>query len=170
MLSGETANGAFPSETVNTMRRICEEAENVIDYGTLFMAQRQGTLNASMTMNMVEAVCCSAVRSAIDMASPLIMALTETGQTARLLAKYRPPQPILAVTASETTARQLQVVRGVIVMLTASFQGTDSVLRKALDRAQELDICKSGDQVIAVHGQKEECSGQSSLMKVVSVP
>jgi len=104
------------------------------------------------------------------MAAPLIMALTETGQTARLLAKYRPPQPILAVTASETTARQLQVVRGVVVMLTASFQGTDSVLRKALDRAKELDICTSGDQVIAVHGQKEECSGQTNLLKVVPVP
>jgi len=99
-----------------------------------------------------------------------LVALTETGQTARLLAKYRPAQTILAVTASENTARQLQVVRGVFVMLTASFQGTDSVLRKALDKAKELKLIASGDQVVAIHGQKEECSGQTNLLKVVPVP
>ncbi|CAD7927394.1 unnamed protein product [Amoebophrya sp. A120] len=170
MLSGETANGAFPSETVQTMRRICEEAEKVIDYGSLFMGLRKGVMEHSNNMDTVEAVCCSAVRTAIDMNSPLILALTETGQTARMVAKYRPPQPIIAVTASETTARQLQCVRGVIVMLTASFQGTESVLRKALDKAKELDIVNKGDSIVAVHGQKEECAGQSNLMKVLPVP
>jgi pyruvate kinase len=104
------------------------------------------------------------------MKSPLILALTETGFTARLLAKYRPPQTILAVTASETSARQLQIVRGVVVMLTASFQGTDSVLRKALARAKEEGRVRAGDQIIAVHGQKEECPGQTNLLKVVTVP
>ena len=106
----------------------------------------------------------------MDMKAPLILALTETGYTARLISKYRPPQTILAVTASETSARQLQIVRGVQVMLTASFQGTDSVLRKALARAKEDGIIKVGDQIVAVHGQKEECPGQTNLLKVVSVP
>jgi pyruvate kinase len=139
MLSGETANGLFPVNTVNIMRRICEEAEGAIDYGSLYLSQRLETLNRSKNycMDTVEAVCSSAVKAAIDMKSPLILALTETGFTARLLAKYRPPQTILAVTASETAARQLQICRGVVVMLTASFQGTDSVLRKALNKAKE---------------------------------
>ncbi|CAD7927678.1 unnamed protein product [Amoebophrya sp. A25] len=170
MLSGETANGAFPVQTVHTMRRICEEAENAIDYGQLFLSIKQQTLAGGFrTIDYVEAVCSSAVRTALDMSAPLIIALTETGQTARLLAKYRPMQAILAVTASEITARQLQIVRGVHVMLTASFQGTDSVLRKAIDMAKELDLVHSGDQIVAIHGQKEECAGQTNLLKVVPV-
>ena len=55
------------------------------------------------------------MKAALDMGAPLILALTETGQTARLIAKYRPPQIIFAITASETCARQLQVTRGVQV-------------------------------------------------------
>lgn len=171
MLSGETANGSFPSETVNIMRRICEEAEKIIDYGSLYMHRRLSTLNSlSNKMETVEAVCSSAVKTALDMKAPLILALTETGFTAKLLAKYRPPQTIFAITAAETTARQLQLVRGVQVMLTGSFQGTDSVVRKALDKAKELNLVKEGDQVVAIHGQREECAGQTNLLKIVHVP
>merc|ERR1719263_2156048 len=96
----------------------------------------------------VEAVCSAAVRAAMDMSAPLI----------------------LAVTASEIAARQLSIVRGVQVMLTAPFQGTDSVLRKALAKAKEDGTIKEGDQIVAVHGQKEECPGQTNLLKVVTVP
>jgi len=103
MLSGETANGAFPQQTVNTMRRICEEAEHIIDYGALYLTQRLNTMEKKNRVNSVEAVCSSAVRTAMDMGAPLILALTETGYTARLIAKYRPLQTVLAVTASEVT-------------------------------------------------------------------
>jgi len=170
MLSGETANGAFPSETVNTMRLICEEAEHVIDYGALYLTKRLGTMEGKSRVETVEAVCSAAVRAAMDMSAPLILALTETGYTARLIAKYRPSQTVLAVTASEIAARQLSIVRGVQVMLTSSFQGTDSVLRKALAKAKEDGTIKEGDQIVAVHGQKEECPGQTNLLKVVTVP
>ena len=170
-LIGETANGDFPAETVHIMRRVCEEVEKIIDYGGLYMHQRLSTLAKTMNqMETVEAVCSSAVKAALDMKAPLILALTETGFTARLVAKYRPPQTIFAITAAETTTRQLQLVRGVQVMLTGSFQGTDSVVRKALDKAKELGLVKSGDQVVALHGQKEECAGQTNLLKIVTVP
>merc|ERR1719379_620100 len=151
------------------MRRICEEAEHVIDYGTLYLNQRLSTLDKFAKISTVEAVCSSAVRAAMDMDAPLVLALTETGYTARLIAKYRPSQTVLAVTASEIAARQLSIVRGVQVMLTASFQGTDSVLRKALAKAKEDGTIKEGDQIVAVHGQKEECPGQTNLLKVVTV-
>jgi len=120
-------------------------------------------------MSPVESVCSSAVKATIDAGCPLIIALTETGATARLIAKYRPQCPILAITASETTARQLLAIRGVVPMLTASFQGTDSVLAKAVARAKECGMVKTGAEVVAVHGQKEECPGQSNLMKMVVV-
>merc|ERR1711957_336633 len=88
----------------------------------------------------------------------------------RLLAKYRPKCPILAVTASESVCRQLCSVRGVVPMLTASFVGTDSVIQKAVARAKEEKLVMPGQSVVAVHGQREEVSGASNLLKVVVVP
>jgi len=167
MLSGETAGGEFPVNAVTIMRRVCEEAEGVIDYSTLY---KDISSHSTVAMNKVEAVCSAAVKTAVDAHCPVILALTETGSTAQLLAKYRPEATIVAVTASETTARQLLVVRGVVSMHTASFQGTDSVIVKALEKCKQDGLVKSGDCVVAVHGQKEECPGASNLMKVVTVP
>jgi len=170
MLSGETAGGKFPINAVSIMRRICEEAEAVTDYESLYLGLRMGTLQKFHKMDAVESVCSSAVKATIDAACPLIVVLTETGHTARSIAKYRPQAPILAICASETTIRQLNCVRGVTPMLTASFVGTDSVIAKALDKAKQYGMVKAGDCVVAVHGQREECQGQSNLMKMVMVP
>merc|ERR1712038_87040 len=151
------------------MRKICEQAEMVLDYKTIYLQTRMRVLEGG-NVSPVESVCSSAVKCTVDSDCPLIVALTETGSTARLIAKYRPKAPIIAITASETTVRQLLAVRGVIPMLTASFVGTDSVIEKALKRAVADGMVKSGDMVVAVHGQKEECPGQSNLMKMVTVP
>jgi pyruvate kinase len=170
MLSGETAGGAFPLNAVSIMRRICEEAERVIEYDSLYLSLRVSTLEKEKTISPVESICSSAVKATIDSGCKLILALTETGHTARAIAKYRPRAPILAVTASETSARQLQCVRGVVPMVTASFVGTDSVITKALAKAKADGMVKSGDSVVAVHGQQEECPGHSNLLKMVTVP
>merc|ERR1719461_2096316 len=121
-------------------------------------------------MDAVEAICSSAVKAAIDAKCKLIIALTETGSTALAIAKYRPRAPILAITASETAVRQLQVSRGVIPMLTQSFVGTDSVIAKALAKAKEDGLVGSGDCAVAVHGTREETPGASNLLKMVVVP
>jgi len=170
MLSGETAAGAFPLEAVTIMRRICEEAEAVVEYDSLYMSLRQVTMQRFKTVTAMESVCSSAVKATIDANCPLIVVLTETGHTARIIAKYRPRAAILAITASDTCARQLQCIRGVVPVLTASFVGTDSVITKALARAKSDGMVKSGDCVVAVHGQREECPGHSNLLKMVVVP
>jgi len=169
MLSGETAAGDFPVNAVTIMRRICEEAEAFTDYRSLFMST-SGAVSAEGRLSSVEAVCASAVKAAIDAKAAIIMALTETGSTALLLAKYRPEAPIMAISASETTIRQLQYSRGVVPIATASFQGTDSVIAKGLARAKELGMVKAGDIVVCVHGSREECPGATNLMKVLPVP
>jgi len=169
MLSGETAGGKFPIAAVSIMRRICEEAEAVIDYESLYMGLRLGTLKKFSAMSAVESVCSSAVKATIDAGCPLIVVLTDTGHTARTIAKYRPRAPILAISASESTIRQLNSVRGVVPMLTASFIGTDSVIAKALEKAKADGMVKSGDCIVAVHGQREECPGHSNLLKMVVV-
>lgn len=170
MLSGETAGGKFPLNAVTIMRRICEEAEGVIEYESLYLAMRINTLKHVHYMTPVESVCSSAVKASIDSNCPLIVVLTETGGTALSIAKYRPRVPILAICASETTIRQLQVVRGCVPMLTASFVGTDSVIAKAITKAKADGMVNTGDCVVAVHGQRVEIPGHSNLMKMVIVP
>merc|ERR1712187_103358 len=120
-------------------------------------------MGSSTGCDSVEALCNSAVKAAIDSKAALIVALTETGSTARMLAKYRPEAPILAITASDSTSRQMLLLRGVVSMLTASFVGTDSVIQKALAAAKELGISKPGDVAVCVHGTKEECPGHTNL-------
>jgi len=168
MLSGETAAGEFPTNAVTIMRRVCEEAEAFIDYSSLYSSMVQSTARLGKVPS-VEAVCASAVKAAMDSGASLILALTETGHTALNLAKYRPQAPIMAITASETTVRQMLCARGVVPVLTASFVGTDQVIQKGIARAKEEGLVKSGDIVVAVHGTREECPGHSNLMKMVTV-
>merc|ERR1719253_275224 len=172
MLSGETANGKFPEESVAMLRHICEQAEGVTDYKSLFLLNRLSVLGLAPNhkISSVEAMCSSAVKETVDADCQLIVALTETGYTARTVAKYRPAVPILAITASSTTVRQLGVVRGVVPMLTASFVGTDNVIAKALKQAVAAGMVKSGDSIVAVHGTGEGVAGHSNLMKVMTVP
>merc|ERR1719254_85772 len=165
-----TAGGAFPLNAVTIMRRICEEAEAVVEYDSLYLSLRAATMQRFETVTAVESVCSSAVKATVDANCPLIVVLTETGHTARIIAKYRPRAAILAITASDTCARQMQCIRGVVPVLTASFVGTDSVISKALARAKSDGMVKSGDCVVAVHGQREECPGHSNLLKMVVVP
>ena len=169
MLSGETAGGDFPIHSVHIMRRICEEAESVIDYYSLFNSIRDGVIASKQTLDIPESVASSAVKAATDASCKLIIALTETGHTARLLAKYRPAQPILALSAGESTSRHLQICRGVISLQVPSFQGTEHVILSAIEHAKELGLCKKGDRVVVVHGVQEEVSGHSNLMKVLDV-
>jgi pyruvate kinase len=168
MLSGETAGGKFPLNAVTIMRRICEEAEAVLDYSNLYLSTHTSVL-AKSKIDTVESVCSSAVKACIDSEAPLILVLTETGHTARMVAKYRPKGVVLAITASETTARQLLCVRGVVPMLTASFVGTDSIIAKGLAKAKADGLVKAGDTIVAIHGQQEETAGHSNLLKMVKV-
>eukprot|EP01068_Selenidium_serpulae_P013813 Selendium_serpulae@DN6013_c0_g1_i3.p1 len=167
MLSGETANGAFPVDAVKTMSDVCIEAESCLDYASLYRAIHSAV---PRPVAVAEAVACAAVESAEDTRSSILLALTETGFTARLMSKYRPRELVLAVSASEGTIRQLQIHRGVVGILIGSFQGTDSVIRSALTEAKNLGLVETGDHAVAVHGIMEECAGGSNLMKVVSVP
>eukprot|EP00744_Colponema_vietnamica_P001568 GILI01002586.1.p1 GENE.GILI01002586.1~~GILI01002586.1.p1 ORF type:complete len:529 (+),score=205.88 GILI01002586.1:236-1588(+) len=166
MLSGETANGDYPINAVTIMAKIVCEAEQCLDYGSLFNSIRAAV---PRPMETPEAVCSAAVKTALDMEVKLILVLTETGYSARMVAKYRPVQPILALSASESAIRQLQVTRGTLGLRVPSFQGTDMLIRNALNSAKQMGLCDSGDVVVAVHGMREEVPGHSNLLKIIHV-
>jgi len=169
MLSGETAGGNFPLHAVACMRRICEEAEAAINYPMLTQSIRSGVMHYTDAVSVPESVCSSAVKAAMETQAILIISLTETGHTARLIAKYRPAVPVLALSATESSVKQLVLHRGVLPLQVASFQGTDSVLKSAMETAKLMGLCKVGDTVVCVHGMKEEVSGASNLLKILTV-
>merc|ERR1719159_2386747 len=150
MLSGETAGGAFPLNAVATMRRICETAEESIEYSLLYQNMRLRVLEAQGAgeVSVPESICSSAVKASIDCKAKLIIALTESGKTAHLVAKYRPQVPVLALSATEGSVKQLTLDRGVLPLQVQSFQGTDSVLKSAMESAKNMGLIASGDTVM----------------------
>jgi len=166
MLSGETAKGDYPIEAVKIMSEICLEAEANIDYQATFNALRS---TITSPISIAEAIASSAVKTAYDLNAALLIVLTESGGTARFVAKYRPQCPILCLTPSEQGARQLLVSRGVLPLLVVSTVGTDSLIARAIAIGKKLGMCKVGDVVVATAGTREGVVGTTNNLKVVTV-
>jgi len=169
MLSGETASGDFPLEAVNIMSGICKEAESVeaaAEYPSLFQALRESTLKTTTP----EVVCSYAVRVANDLGASVIIVITETGSSARLVCKYRPSVPVICITNSEKTANFLILTRGTVSLTVPNIKGTDQLILQAMVRALGYGIAKSGSLVVVVHGVMEGVSGNSNSLKVLTIP
>jgi pyruvate kinase len=167
MLSGETAKGAYPVKAVKMMAEICREAESNIDYQSTFQIIRE--MNLFGDISIAEAIASSAVKTAIDCKAALLIVLTETGRTARYVAKYRPAAPILCITADEQVARQAIASRGILPLLVGSMKGADSLIARAIEVAKRIGMCKVGDVVVATTGSKEGVSGLTNNLKVLTV-
>jgi pyruvate kinase len=168
MLSGETAAGKYPLEAVQTMAQICFQAESDIDYRALYRKIRE--LVIAPPISVPDTIASSSVKSSWDINATAIICLTETGNTARLVSKYRPSCPILCVTPNATVSRQIQISRGCIPYLVDSMKGTDQVLDRAIRYAKdELKIVKSGDYVVVTSGVLEGVSGTTNMFQVRQV-
>lgn len=168
MLSGETANGDYPAAAVSMMSRTCCEAENALNYDSLYQSMRNTILKETDKLEPAESVASSAVKTAIDLKASMVIVLSETGTTARLLAKYRPSVPILAFTAAHTAARQMNgYLRNVYPEVIGSMIGTDSIIFRAVDIGKQRGWVKSGDRVVCIHGVKEATPGSTNSMRVI---
>ena len=181
MLSGETAAGSFPIQAVQVMSKICIEAEASLDYYALF---KHVMLQAHMPMAPLESLASSAVRTAHKVDAQLIIVLTRGGSTARLVAKYRPSVPVLAVAvpvlttdsltwtcSSEKPARQTLLTRGLIPILAegsaraTDTDTTDEILTAAIKHSQKEGYCSRGGSIVCLHR-----IGAASVIKIVNVP
>ncbi|KAN0014439.1 hypothetical protein ACTFIV_003386 [Dictyostelium citrinum] len=169
MLSGETASGDYPYEAVDIMAKICREAELVessTDYQTLFAALK---LSSAKPVTIAETVASYAVATAIDLKADLIITLTETGLTARLVSKYRPSIPIIAVTSWPYTVKHLLATRGAIPFLVESLVGTDKLVESCLEYAMKHNLCRKGSRVVIVSGVMEGVPGKTNSLRVLTV-
>lgn len=165
MLSGETAKGLYPAESVATMVGICREAEKVLDYRYVFHSLRAH--HREFELNVTETITSSAVKTAYDLRSPIILCLTETGNTARLVCKYRPVSPVICVTSNETTARQLLLHRGAFPLVVGSMVGTESLIARVLHRCTSAGFCAKGDLIVLVSGMSEGVAGGTNILRVI---
>jgi pyruvate kinase len=165
MLSNETAAGKYPVEAVRTMASLALEAETGLrEYGHLQQ------VSAMRTFEVTEAVSQAAITMANHLHAAAILALTESGRTARSISKYRPRCPILGVSHSPTVVRAFAMNWGVTGVLLDSEPGTgdDAQIEAALRRAKELGVVASGDVCVVTAGRSRE-TGSTNLIRVVSV-
>lgn len=166
MLSGETAGGLYPTESVTIMAKIASEAELMFDYERLYTEITKYSPSPKLTAESIAAACASACLSSnID----LIIVLTDTGRVARLVAKYRPRQVILTCSVSAHVVRQMNLSRGAKGFKVPSFQGTDSLIQVVIKAAKEMGLCKSGNKVIIIHGTQEESPDESNVMEILDI-
>lgn len=168
MLSGETAGGEHPIAAVRIMGRTCVEAEGSINYGHLYAATRNSVLGLVSEMGTTESIASSAVKTGIDVNAKFIIVCSESGNTARLVAKYRPPMGVMCLTPRYSTARQARgVLKGVsaFVMETSSDEENITLVVKKLMATGSL---MEGDQVVVVHGTGGVLSSTNQL-KLITV-
>ena len=167
MLSGETANGEYPNDAVRMMANTCLEAEAMIDFDANFEAIRHKVLSTK-SMSIAESVASSAVKSSWDIKAKLIVVLTESGTSARLVAKYRPSVPILALTADPQVTRICQgYYKNTVSKTVASLDDLEKSIAEASEIAKQAGICKAGDLIVVVNGVDKK-TGSTDTMRIVT--
>lgn len=161
MLSGETAAGAYPVESVQTMSNIALKAESALDHKAILEERSK-----NVDMKIREAITQSVSHTAYNLNIGTIITPTESGSTARMVSKYRPKATILAVTVNEVVNRQLSLVWGVHAVMGTQTKSTDEMLEVAVNQGIASGVCKRGNTVLVVAGVPAGEQGTTNLMKV----
>ena len=163
MLSGETAAGKYPVEAVNTMVRIANYIEEHKNKETTLNIQAQ--TRKAIQPSVFNAVSYSACLMAEDLGAAAIITPSNSGSTARMVARFRPDCPIIAPTTDEHTFHQLGLSRGVVPLRMEMCEGTDELIRNAVEGAQKAGLVQIGDVVIVVAGIPTGVSGTTNMIK-----
>lgn len=161
MLSGETAIGKFPIETVLMMRAILLETEETLDYCHLMEESVRQSANT-----VTDAIAQASVSLAWDLSAAAIITPTSSGATARAVSRYRPAAPIIAAPTLLSTYRQLALSWGVYPVLVAPGANTDEMIQEAVRGADLIGVVKQGDTVVLTAGIPAGIPGRTNLIKV----
>lgn len=160
MLSGESANGAYPVASVATMARIDQEAEKtMLKLGTYQINQFDKT-------DVTETIGLAVARAAKNLGVKCIVAATESGYTAKMISKYRPDADILAVTFDERIKRGLLLNWGVYPTVAEKPTTTDEMFDLASKKAVELGFASEGDLILITAGVPVGERGTTNVMKI----
>ena len=163
MLSGETAVGKYPVETVATMSKIAETTEGSIRYAKRFYSQ---DFRISNTVDAISHATCGV---AIDIGAKAIVACSLSGMTVRMVSRFRPPVTILGLTTNERTWRMLALSWGVTPLMCEEVPSSDVLFYTAKKMAKEHLQLESGDEIIITAGLTNGQSGTTNLLKVETI-
>lgn len=161
MLSAETAVGKYPVDAVTTMARIAESTEGGLRYEDILRAKRIGP-----SRTVADAISHATSQSALNLGVKAILTSTESGSTARMVSKYRPKAPIIAVTPNPKVARKLTLAWGVLPTVVRKAANIDDVLDIAVEAAVSLGVAEKGDLVIVTAGVRTGVPGTTNMLKV----
>lgn len=166
MLSGETAAGAYPRLAVEAMTRIITQVER----NPPPKIRARSGYNTSTPVVTTEVAIAAATTAAVDMLnSPLVVVITKSGFSARIVASYRPGVSILALTDQPRTYRQLACVWGVIPVLVQHYNTYDEMMVRAKEVVVERQLASAGDRIIVTAGVPFDTPGTTNLLKVETV-
>ena len=155
MLSEETAAGDYPLEAVRIMAQVAEETETILEPRQRF---------TGLPKTIPEAISVSAISLARDLEVKAFLIPTTSGSTARLIARYRPAQPIIAVSPDRQTVKMLCLVWGVYPQPARGFKNTDEMVRVLQEKALASGIVKRGDLVAITAGLPLHQSGTTNMI------
>ena len=161
MLSGETAIGKYPIESVRTMSKIAEKTEKSINYKKRFHNQTIKNLTTTVASAISHATC----TTAMDLGAKAIITVTSSGATARMVSSFRPNCPIIATTPAPKVYRQLALSWGVIPVLSEQQKSMDDLFDHAVDKSLGTGIVKNGDLVVIAGGLPVGISGTTNIIK-----
>jgi len=165
MLSGETAGGKYPIESIAMMARIAQKAESNIEHST-----QRAAYYRNLNKNITNAISYAAVTTALDMDAACIVPITDSGFAARMVSRSRPNCPILAVTQDPVTYRQLNLSWGCIPMLSEKpFESDEEVFKMAEEMALKSKVASNGDAIVAVAGVPVASAGATNTIRVLTV-
>jgi pyruvate kinase len=166
MLSGETANGEHSEAAVTIMARTCCEAESAVNFDSLYQAVRNSSIKKFGYLSTSESIASSAVKTAIDVKAKAIIVCSESGATARQIAKFRPGMKVIVLTTYPTVARQcFGVIKGCTCRVLNSIEDTNFVISDTIGELRKSGICNIGEPVVIVHGAVAQ-KGSTNTMKI----
>jgi len=173
MLSAETAIGRDPVGVVRMMSRIAERAERDFDYAgwgaRLGRQQSAAMASAPSAIRVTSAITAAAWRAAADCGAAAIVCCTNTGHSARAIARFRPTAPLLAFTPSARVARQLSVAWGITAIATEAYRTADDIVWFAVQEVVESGLARRGDIVVVLVGSPADPEPTTDVLRVVRV-
>ncbi len=161
MLSAETAIGEFPVFAVQFLVKCAARVESALNYEEILAA---GLRHRRPVIT--DAISYASCATAADLGAAAIITATSSGSTARMVARYRPKAPIIAVSPSPSTIRKLQLIRGVRPLLCNFGSSMDEQLDRAIHIATQAKLIKNGDLVVITAGMPLGTTGTTNMLKV----
>jgi pyruvate kinase len=164
MLSAETAVGSFPAAVVNIMSRVAERIEASLRYEKILAKKRVGS-----SPTVADAISHATCQTAMDLKAAAIITSTQSGSTARMVSKYRPLAPIVAVTPSKRIAQQLTISWGVIPVQVPPAHNIDEMFDLSIESAKKAGFVSTNDLIVITAGVRTGVPGSTNLLQVLTI-